>query len=77
MALPLETQIPRLEPRLPARAPRVWHCTGCPKVLGLVRGDKVEIAHAGRRIVAPLPCSQVCDDCKTLNMITNADDLPS
>lgn len=71
----LETSVPRLEHGPPVREPRVWRCTGCPKLLGIVRGNKVEIVHERRRIVAPLPCSQVCDDCGALNVLTSADDL--
>jgi hypothetical protein len=63
-------------PRSPAGAARVWRCTGCPKLLGIVRGEQVEIVHQRRRILAPLPCVQQCDDCKTINMVRDPSDLP-
>jgi hypothetical protein len=39
----------------------------CPRILGEIAGASVTIAHQRRRIMASLPCSQVCDKCGTVN----------
>lgn len=49
-------------------APKTWTCWRCFRPIGRVQGNEVTIEHHGRRIVAHLPCSQVCHHCRTLNV---------
>lgn len=55
--------------RQQAHTPEPWKCVGCHMVLGVITGDTVRIKHRRRQIEAHLPCSQVCDECGTLNML--------
>jgi|GEM_PF-7050214 len=43
-----------------------WTCWRCFRSIGMVRGSTVIIEHHGRRIEAQLPCSQICNHCRTL-----------
>jgi hypothetical protein len=47
----------------------VWSCTRCGRTLGIVRGDRVDIAYHKRLISAMLPCEQYCDRCEMWNRV--------
>ena len=45
-----------------------WRCTGCGKLLAVLRGDRLHIRFArGHEYLVGFPVTGVCRNCRTLN----------
>lgn len=58
-------------PAPPPRAGADWRCTGCNKLLGQFRGDRLHVRIArGHEYLASLPAQAICRGCGTLSEAT-------